>query len=630
MSQVIIGTAGHIDHGKTTLIKALTGIETDRLAEEKKRGITIDLGFAFFDMPSGRRAGIIDVPGHEKFIKNMLAGVSGIDIVLLVVAADEGVMPQTREHFDILKLLEVQSGIIVITKCDLVDAEWLELIQGQIKELVKGSLFESADMIPVSAITGEGIQTLIQSMDDLSQNLKKTTDYHSLRLPIDRVFSLTGFGTVVTGTLTEGIVHLGDSLMVYPNQSLAKIRGIQVHGKDVEQAESGQRVALNISNLKKSELRRGDLLAKPDSLCNTMMADVLIEILPDYFRELPNWTRLRLYAGSREIMCRLVLLDRDVIKPGETAFAQLRLEESAAFKYGDKIVLRLFSPLETVGGAKILDPTAIKHKRFSEEVLTELMEKSSGGVETMVLSALLRLSEHSPLLKDISQEAGVSLSETQEVLEKNPLNDQVVKVLDRYFHRAFLDRLEEHLIEVLNDCHTKYPLKAGIVKEELRTRVFKASKVKIFDELLNIYLKKDMILMVGQFVALRHFEIVLNQEQMLKKKRLVEAYHQFGFNIVSTSEVLKSQGLAIKDQELIDFILQSGDLVKLDGGLMIHSVWLGDARSKLLTYFESHDTIEVGSFRDLLGSSRKVAVSILEYFDTIRLTVRHDLQRRLK
>lgn len=630
MSHIIIGTAGHIDHGKTTLIKALTGIETDRLAEEKKRGITIDLGFAFFDMPSGKRAGIIDVPGHEKFIKNMLAGISGIDLVLLVVAADEGVMPQTREHFDILKLLEVKSGIVVITKCDLVDGEWLDLVKEQIDDLTKGSLFEKAPRIPVSAVTGEGISQLVDAMEELSESIEKATDYQTLRLPIDRVFSLTGFGTVVTGTLTEGKIHLGDSLMVYPQMQTVKVRGIQVHGKDVEQADSGQRVAVNISNLKTSDLSRGDLLAKPDSLSTTMMIDVLIEILPDYARELPNWTRLRLYAGTKELMCRLVLLDRDVIKPGETALAQLRLEETAVFKYSDKVILRLFSPLETVGGAKVLDPTALKHKRYSELVLSQLLEKESGGSSAMVMGALLRISDESPSLKQISQEAGVSIDETQVILDQAVLSDQVVQVVDRYFHRDFLDRLEVQILQALNDFHKKNPLKAGIVKEELRTRVFKASKVKIFDELLNIYLKKDMIVMLKQFVALKQFEIVLNQEEALKKKRLVEAYHQFGYVIVSTSEVLKSQGLTVKDQAFIDFILLRGDLVKLDEGLMIHSIWLGDAKSKLLTYFETHDYVEIGVFRDLLGCSRKVAVSILEYFDSIQLTVRNDLQRRLK
>ena len=368
MKHIIIGTAGHIDHGKTTLIKALTGRNTDRWEEEQRRGITIDLGFTWFDLPGGDRAGIIDVPGHEKFINNMVAGVVGMDLVLLVVAADEGIMPQTREHMDILNLLGIEKSIIVLNKCDLVEEDWLELVEEEIKEELAGTFLEKAPVVRVSAATGEGLPHLVEVIQRMSEEEVEEKDTSTIpRLPIDRAFSLSGFGTIITGTLLSGTITKEDTLEMYPIGKTSKIRSIQVHGEDVDKCYAGQRVAINLSNIKKREIRRGCVLAPPDSMKNTDLLDVKMRILDSSMRVLTNHARLHLFTGTSEILCRAVLLDREEIGPGEDGYVQLRLEEEIAVKKGDKFVVRFYSPMETIGGGVILEPNPAVHRRFQQE-----------------------------------------------------------------------------------------------------------------------------------------------------------------------------------------------------------------------------------------------------------------------
>ena len=385
MKNIIIGTAGHIDHGKTALIRALTGKETDRWEEEKRRGITIDLGFTYFDLPSGDRAGIIDVPGHEKFVNNMLAGVIGMDIVILVIAADEGMMPQTREHVDIMSQLGVDKSIVVLNKCDLVDDEWKELVKEEIKEELIGSVFENANMIEVSAITGEGIDNLIKEIVNMTQDEMSTKDINTIaRLPIDRSFSISGFGTIVTGTLISGSIKKDDELEIYPTGKKAKIRSIQVHGKDVKECFAGQRSAINISNLKKDEIKRGYVLAPPNSLEDTMMLDVKLNILNSSNRILSNRCRLHLFTGTSEVLCRAVLLDVEEAGPGDSCYAQLRLEGKIAVRRGDKFIVRFYSPLETVGGGVILDANPTKKTPFNKIQLEEIKRKEEGSHSDIV------------------------------------------------------------------------------------------------------------------------------------------------------------------------------------------------------------------------------------------------------
>lgn len=379
MKSIIIGTAGHIDHGKTTLIQALTGHNTDRLAEEQRRGITIDLGFTYFDLPNGERAGIVDVPGHEKFIHNMVAGVVGMDLVLVVVAADEGIMPQTREHLDILKLLGVEKCILVLNKCDLVDEEWLRIVEEEIREELFDTFLENIPIMKVSALSGEGISDLIEEIQRMTvEEVKEKERDDFPRLPIDRVFTMPGFGTVITGTLISGMINKENSLELYPLGKECKIRNIQVYGTDEEECHAGQRVALNLSNVKKQEVRRGCVLAPEGSMKNTTLLDVKLEMLKSSPRVLKNRTRLHLFTGTSEVLCRAVLLEHEELKPGENGYVQLRLEDEVALRRGDRFVVRFYSPVETIGGGVVLDPNPGIKKRFREEVIEELQKKEVG------------------------------------------------------------------------------------------------------------------------------------------------------------------------------------------------------------------------------------------------------------
>ncbi|WP_406242280.1 selenocysteine-specific translation elongation factor [Tissierella carlieri] len=362
MKHVIIGTAGHIDHGKTTLIRAITGRNTDRLKEEQERGISIELGFTYFDLPSGQRAGIIDVPGHEKFVKNMLAGVIGIDIVLLVVAADEGIMPQTLEHLHILDLLGIKKGFVVLTKSDLVDSEWIDMVEEEVREEIKGTFLEDTPIIRASSTTKMGIEKIINLIDGYAAELKDRDVDDMPRLPVDRVFSISGFGTVVTGTLLSGQLKIGDEVQVFPGDKKARIRTLQVHDQDASIAYGGQRVAANLAGLKKEDIDRGDTIAPVNSMNDTMMLDVKIKLLKDIDRYIDNRTRLRLYIGTKEVLCRVVLLDKEEIGPGDEAYAQLRLEEEVVAKRGDKFIIRFYSPMFTIGGGEILEPNPKRKK----------------------------------------------------------------------------------------------------------------------------------------------------------------------------------------------------------------------------------------------------------------------------
>ena len=426
MKHIILGTAGHIDHGKTTLIKALTGKDTDRLKEEKDRGISIELGFTYFDLPSGKRAGIVDVPGHERFIKNMLAGASGIDLVMLVVAADEGVMPQTKEHLSILSLLHIKKGIIILTKKDLVDEEWLEIVIEQIQEDVSGTFLENAKIIPVSSVTGDGINHLIDEIDSLTDVVEAKHLDKPFRLPVDRVFSIAGFGTIVTGTLISGIINEGEKIMIYPRKIESRVRSIQVHDYKVKQAEAGQRVAINIAGIKTDEINRGDIIAFPNSMESSLMFDARLELLKNAERGINNRDRLRIYHGSAEVFGRVVLLDREELKPGENAFVQMRLEEEIACQKDDRFVIRFFSPMITIGGGVVLDPNPPKRKRFKEDVIEELTIKEKGSVDEVVEQNILKISSLYPNIETIAKSSGnINIQQCREILRQLEENNRI-------------------------------------------------------------------------------------------------------------------------------------------------------------------------------------------------------------
>lgn len=634
MKHLIIGTAGHIDHGKTTLIKALTGRNTDRLKEEQERGISIELGFTYFDLPGGQRAGIIDVPGHEKFIRNMLAGVIGIDIVLLVVAADEGIMPQTAEHLAILDLVGVKSGFVVITKSDLVDDEWLQLVEEEIKDEVKGTFLEGASIIPVSSTEKRGISNVIEEVLKLSETLEDKSLDDMPRLPVDRVFTISGFGTVVTGTLLAGNLKVGDEIQVYPGDTIARIRSIQVHDQDASVAYGGQRVALNLAGVKKSQIDRGSIVAPVNSMRSTMMLDVKIKLLRSLNKGLENRTRLKLYLGTDEILCRVVLLDREVLEPGDETYAQLRLEEETVAKRGDRFILRFYSPMFTVGGGEVLEPNPVKRKRFDEESLEELTIKDQGNFSEIVEHIVEENSRNYHSLKEISKTASMLEESLEEEIKKLEGNGKVIIFRlskDIYpVHKKVLNLLENQIIGELEDFHRKYPIRNGMAKEELRSRFLSKAKPKLAEEILDHLITGGRIKQLKDLVALSVFEPELNDKQLALKKWILDSFEKAPFMPPKREDLQETTlGTNGETEEMIMYLIGSGELVKLSDDLYLLPSSLEKAKSSLYDLMAETGNITVGGYRDILNTNRKVAIGLLEYFDQIKLTRRSGENRVL-
>ena len=624
MKNIIIGTAGHIDHGKTTLIKALTGRETDTLKEEKKRGISINLGFTYFDLPSKKRAGIVDVPGHEKFIKNMLAGASGLDMVLLVVAADEGVMPQTVEHLDILTYLNIKNGMIVLTKSDTVDEEFRELVKEDIREKVQGTFLEEAEIIEVDSISRKGLDELISKIDDMTEEIEDKNLNSPARLNIDRVFSIKGFGTVVTGTLIEGKISVDDDLVIYPKELPTKIRSIQVHGESVDTAYAGQRTAINISNVKVEEIERGDVLASVNSLEEAMMLDVKLSIVKHMNIGLKHWDRLRLYHGTREILCRAVPLEVEEINPGESGFVQLRLEESIVAKKGDKFVVRRYSPMETIGGGVIVDTNPRKHKRFDKNVIEALAVKEKGELTDILEEYIKANSKNYPNIKDIMSYSGENEANIKEALNKLIEENKIVAVNNMYMHIIQYDKLKEVLLKTLQDYHKKFRLRKGMVKEETRSKIESKFKTREFDILLDMFKNEDIIKVEDNMVSLAQFNVVFNEKQLQIKKLIESNLDNCGLNnILTVEEVLAGK----REYEEVLESLIGNTVEKLDDTYVMSKKIYEQAKDILLKYLDENKEITLGEYRDLVDSSRKNCMIILENFDRNKVTKRIENKR---
>ncbi|MBQ1793791.1 MAG: selenocysteine-specific translation elongation factor [Peptostreptococcaceae bacterium] len=624
MKNIIIGTAGHIDHGKTTLIKALTGRETDTLKEEKKRGISINLGFTYFDLPSKKRAGIVDVPGHEKFIKNMLAGASGLDMVLLVVAADEGVMPQTVEHLDILTYLNIKNGMIVLTKSDTVDEEFRELVKEDIREKVQGTFLEEAEIIEVDSISRKGLDELISKIDDMTEEIEDKNLNSPARLNIDRVFSIKGFGTVVTGTLIEGKISVDDDLVIYPKELPTKIRSIQVHGESVDTAYAGQRTAINISNVKVEEIERGDVLASVNSLEEAMMLDVKLSIVKHMNIGLKHWDRLRLYHGTREILCRAVPLEVEEINPGESGFVQLRLEESIVAKKGDKFVVRRYSPMETIGGGVIVDTNPRKHKRFDKNVIEALAVKEKGELTDILEEYIKANSKNYPNIKDIMSYSGENEANIKEALNKLIEENKIVAVNNMYMHIVQYDKLKEVLLKTLQDYHKKFRLRKGMVKEETRSKIESKFKTREFDILLDMFKNEDIIKVEDNMVSLAQFNVVFNEKQLQIKKLIENNLDKCGLDtILTVEEVLAGK----REYEEVLEALIGNTVEKLDDTYVMSKKIYEQAKDILLKYLDENKEITLGEYRDLVDSSRKNCMIILENFDRNKVTKRIENKR---
>lgn len=633
MKHVIIGTAGHVDHGKTLLIKALTGIDTDRLQEEKKRGITIELGFAHLDFDDGAQAGVVDVPGHEKFIKNMLAGAGGIDLALLVVAADEGFMPQTVEHMGILTLLGIRDGLIALTKTDMVDPDWLEMMQEEIREKVKGTFLEGKPIHPVSAYTGEGIPELKEDLRQLVLKAREKNMRVPFRLPVDRVFSVDGFGTVVTGTLIEGAMNEGDLAELAPSGAETRIRNLQVHGKDVETAYAGQRVAVNLAGLKKSDVKRGDAVVRPGSVRTSLMLDVKLENLRDSQRVILNDSQVHLYHGAAVLLAKIVLLDRDKLLPGESCYAQLRLTEPIAAKIGDRFVIRFYSPLETIGGGTVLDDAPARHRRNNAAVLETLKIKESGSDGDRVVQAAAEFGMALPDTKKLAAKLGMDAealgTELQELVSVGRL---VEPLPGRYAAASIMDGLRDSCRGLLEDYHKKNPLHAGMKAAELRQKLFKSMDQTTADALLAQLCREGCIRRVAERYALAGFAIHFTKKQTAIRERLLDAYRKAGIEPGTVDEVMAmfQPNEKADAKQVLDSVLTGGDLVMLTPQICYCKETYQKACGAVQAHFDAgNDTITLAELRDALGTSRKYALAILEYLDRNRVTKKEGDFRRL-
>ncbi|KNZ70668.1 selenocysteine-specific translation elongation factor [Thermincola ferriacetica] len=627
----IIGTAGHVDHGKTMLVKAMTGKDTDRLKEEKERGISIELGFAPIRLPSGIQAGIVDVPGHERFIKNMLAGVGGMDLVLLVIAADEGVMPQTTEHLDIIKLLQVPQGIIVISKIDLVDADWLDLVEEEIKEAVKGTVFDGAPVFRVSSTTGEGIRELLDYIDQMAAKMKVRPSTGWPRLAIDRVFTIAGFGTVVTGTLIEGKVKVGDPLEILPKGLGTRVRNIQVHGEKVNEAYAGQRVALNLANVEVEEVRRGDVLTWPGRLKPSHRIDVKLQLLENA-RQLSHRARVRVHIGTSEILARIILLDRDELNPGEVAYAQVECEEPIVAAKGDRFVIRSYSPMHTIGGGTVIDANPAKHKRFRPDVIEALATKEKGTPEELVIQALGTAGAELLAHEALAKAAGIPETELTPALEslKKAGKIRVISVEGKQFYISD-DKFQQwarDITGVLEEYHRKFPLRPGMPKEEIRSRFFPGINNKLYNAILQVFEEEQKFTLTGDSLALFGYVPRVDPEQAKELAAVAEQFLQGEFQPPAWKDMVFT-GKDMDPEEVLNYFVNQNILVKLEDNVILHRDVFEKGKQKIIDYLKEKGEITLAEARDLLNSSRKYILPFLNRLDKEKVTRRVEDKRIL-
>jgi len=632
--QIILGTAGHIDHGKTSLIKAMTGTDTDRLKEEKLRGITIELGFASLDLPGGQYLGIVDVPGHEKFVKNMVAGATGLDLVMMVVAADEGIMPQTREHMEICSLLGVRYGIVVMTKIDMVDEEWLELVTDDIEQYMQGTFLEKALILPVSSQTGQGIPELIATLDDLVATLPERPTTGLFRLPIDRVFTMKGFGTVITGTLISGSVKIGESVMIYPTGITSKVRGIQVHNQSVESAAAGQRTAINFQGLDRSVVDRGQVLAAPKALKPSYMVDIQIQYLKTNKRELKNRTRLRFHAGTSEILGNLVLLDRETLSPGDTTVAQIRLDTVVALVTNDRFVLRSYSPVRTVGGGVVLNPIPPKHKRLHPEIISGLEGLVEGDPETKIAQHIRQTGYGGLSFTDLRLTTGLKDKAIEQPLGLL-LSRKAIILLDKeeriYIHGDTVKQLRRKIQDSLTQYHQAYPLKAGMLKEELRSKFPSVRNPKLLTRVLSRMVQDKELIQDEEIIHLADHKVSLGVDQDTIKQKILAAYTDTGLMPPYFKELIKTLDTEAADaKDVLHLMVQDGQLIKAKEDLYFHADTVEKLRQELVAFLKEHGEITTPQFKEMTRATRKYVIPLIEYFDSQNVTIRIADIRKLR
>ncbi len=616
----VLGTAGHVDHGKSRLVQALSGIDPDRLAEEKERGMTIDLGFAWLRLPSGREVSVVDVPGHERFIKNMLAGVGGIDLALLIIAADEGVMPQTREHLAILDLLRLERGIVVVTKKDLVDNELLELVTLEIKEILAGTTLAQAPIVAVSAVTGEGLPELVRAIDNLLDSTPPKRDIGRPRLPIDRVFTIAGFGTVVTGTLVDGQLRVGQEVEIVPRHLRTRIRGLQTHKKKQETAPPGSRVAANLSGLSTDQLLRGDVLTIPDWLRPTTMVDVKIRLLPSLGHPLKHNTEVSFHSNALEVIAKARLLEKEKLEPGETGWAQLVFAEPAAVVKGDLFIIR--SPIETLGGGDIVDAYPKRHRRFQTATIDGLAAREKGSAEEMLLATL---QAKEPIeMADLTNRASISVEEAQRSVESLVSQKRLVVLGDKGPHSllystAGWQRLVNSVSQTLGTYHRQFPLRSGMPKEELR------SKLKIsagsFPATLQLLVKDGILAEDAKTVRLPSHRVELNGKQQAAVDTYLKSLTQNPYSPPSDLVI---------DPQLLDILIDQRKVVKVSENVIFAAGAYDEMVGSIVNRLKSQGKITVAEVRDMFQTSRKYAMALMEHLDEQKVTRRVGDERVLR
>lgn len=624
---VIIGTAGHVDHGKTALVKALTGKDADTLAEEKRRGLTIELGFIFLDDPAlDKQIVFIDVPGHERFMKTMVAGACTVDAALLVVAADEGISAQTIEHLDILRMLGINSGVIALTKADLVDPERLEALGSEVADFVAGSFLSDAPIIPVSAVTGAGVDEIKSALVSLGRRVRKRRDSGTFRMPIDRVFTIHGFGTVIAGTILAGRVSVGDRIEVFPDGIMAKVRGMQIHDRDVPESYIGRRTALNLQDTRKDDLRRGQCAGTPGTLVPTSRLDARLHLLKNCDDPLKNRARVRLYIGTDEVVSRLVLLDCDKLAPGETALAQFVLEAPSVAVPGDRFVIRTLSPLRTIGGGTVLDANPNRHKRFDDKTL-EALKKLEGTLADVVEQAFVS----SGFVPQSSAEVALSIGEARdavgEVIESLHASKKLVKTAagpDRYLHAQAYNELSQRLVDILKSYFAEYPHRLYMPEANLRSQFLELADKQLFDTVMTELSHKGVVYhKQGSRIALAGHQITLDPGDEALAQRIEQDFAQAGFAAPREEEVHHKIDTALDVfDRIMTSLIEQEKLVRLDEKVTYHRQYVQAAEDVITALIAQNGSITVAQLRDKLGVSRKYALALLEYFDNIGLTRR--------
>ncbi|MGA7826389.1 MAG: selenocysteine-specific translation elongation factor [Geobacteraceae bacterium] len=634
MKHLILGTAGHIDHGKTSLVKALTGIDTDRLKEEKARGITIELGFAHLELSDGTRFGIVDVPGHERFVRAMVAGVGGMDLVMLVIAADEGVMPQTREHLEICQLLGVKNGLVALSKCDMVDEDWLQLVVEEVREYLLGSFLEEAPIIPVSSKTAAGLEELKSALAELASSVPEKSVDGPFRLPVDRVFTVAGFGTVVTGTLLSGEIATGDEVEVLPSGRTSRVRSVQTHGKKTERASAGQRVAVNLQGIEHGDMLRGDVIVPRSVYQATRVVDARIDFLSSAPRELKHRATLRLHSATYEVPAQVILLDRDALEPGCSAFAQLRLKSPVLLLPGDHFIVRSYSPQITVGGGVVIDPAPPRRRRRSAQAL-ELLAALAEGEDADKILLLTRESLLSGVtLEKLVTRSGLSSKRTEVALSgllSGGLIVQVVREPRIFLSKEAFAELKSLLLAGLENYLQENPLKEGIGKEELKARIPKRSDIRFFGPLLAALEKDGKALADRDLVKKPGHKASSAVDQVGLQTRLENALQKGGAEPPGIKELCTFARCGEKEVlEHLNLLTREGRVVKIKADLFYAPEPLRVLREKLVAFLRDTGEITPPQFRELTGLSRKFMIPLLEYFDQEKVTIRVGDKRVLR